>query len=417
MSNLEKQNKNYSKLVSHISETFVQGRQRAVLSVNTCLVETYWQIGQYIVEYEQGGNVKAEYGKRLLEDLSKDLTALHGKGLGVSNLYRMRQFYQTFPILATVSQEFKEIEKGAEVPHQLENRILATPSQEFQKTDNQGVTTKSQEFNEVQKGAMPSHQLENRICATPSHKFQDAENQFVMVVSEKWRQLSWSHWVELLKIDDPMERSFYMNQTINECWSVAQLVRQKKTSLYLRLAASKDVEGILQLAQKGQLISKPEDIIREPYVVDFLNIPEPYQASENEIESRIISHLQQFLLEMGKGFAFVGRQYRIMLGNRPHRIDLVFYHYILKCFVLIDLKREAADYQDIGQMNMYLGYFEKEENNKGDNPPIGIVLAREKDEYEIEYALNNISSRLFVSKYQLYLPTKEQLKQIIENNS
>jgi len=363
------------------------------------LVETYWQIGQYIVEYEQGGNVKAEYGKRLLEDLSKDLTLLHGKGFSLSNLKRMRQFYQTFPILAEVPQELEnpigakvshqlENKKGAEVPHQLESSISA----------------------EV------PHQLENRICAKASHKFQDAESQFIIEISQKWRQLSWTHWVELLKIDDPMERSFYMNQTINENWSTTQLIRQKKTSLYLRLAASKDVEGILQLAQKGQLISKPEDIIREPYIVDFLNIPEPYQASENEIESRIISHLQQFLLEMGKGFAFVGRQYRIMLGNRPHRIDLVFYHYILKCFVLIDLKREAADYQDIGQMNMYLGYFEKEENNKGDNPPIGIVLAREKDEYEIEYALNNISSRLFVSKYQLYLPTKEQLKQIIENN-
>jgi len=189
MNNINKQNKNYSKLVSHISETFVQGRQRAVLSVDTCLVETYWQIGQYIVEYEQGGNVKAEYGKRLLEDLSKDLTTLHGKGFSLSNLKRMRQFYQTFPILAEPMQKL-ETRKGAEVPHQLENPIGAMPSHQFQKTDNQGVTIKLQEFNENQKGA------------TASHQFQDAENQFIMVVSDKWRQLSWSHWVELLKIDD-----------------------------------------------------------------------------------------------------------------------------------------------------------------------------------------------------------------------
>jgi predicted nuclease of restriction endonuclease-like (RecB) superfamily len=324
-------NTNYQQLVSQISETFVHGQQKAVLTVNACLVDTYWRIGQYIVEYEQGGSVRAEYGKRLLEQLSKDLSLLHGKGFSISNVKRMRQFYQTYPI-----------------------------------------------------GATPPHQL------------------------------SWSHYIELLKIDDPLERSFYEKQTLNEYWSVAQLIRQKKTSLFLRLAASKDKEGILQLAQQGQVIEKPSDIIREPYILDFLQIPEPYNISETEIEEHIISQLQHFLLELGKGFAFVGRQYRIMLGNRPHRIDLVFYHYILKCFVLIDLKRETAGYEDIGQMNMYLGYFEKEENNDGDNPPVGIVLAREKDEYVVEYAMHNISSRLFVSKYQLYLPTKEDLKQIIE---
>ena len=326
------QKTDYTQLVSQISETFVQGRQKAVLTVNFYLVETYWQIGQYIVEYEQGGSEKAEYGKRLLEELSKDLSLLHGKGFSLSNMKRMRQFYLSYPI-----------------------------------------------------GAKPSHQL------------------------------SWSHYVELLKIDDPLERSFYEKQTLIEHWSIPELKRQKKSSLYLRLAASKDKEGILKLAQEGQKIVHPADIIREPYILDFLQIPEPHQISETELETRIISQLQHFLLEMGKGFAFVGRQYRVMLGNRAHRIDLVFYHYILKCFVLIDLKRETAGYEDIGQMNMYLGYFEKEENNKGDNSPIGIVLAREKDEYVVEYAMHNISSRLFVSKYQLYLPTKEELKRIIES--
>ena len=331
---IEQQASNYNHLVSQISETFVLGQQKAALTVNACLVETYWKIGQYIVEFEQGGSGKAEYGKRLLEQLSKDLSLLHGKGFGVSNIYRMRQFYFTYPILAKASQK-----------------------------------------------------------------------------------LSWSHYVELLKIDDPLERSFYEKQTLIEHWSIPELKRQKKSSLFLRLALSKDKEGILKLAQEGQKIVHPTDIIREPYILDFLQIPEPYQVNETEIETRIISQLQHFLLEMGKGFAFVGRQYRIMLGNRSHRIDLVFYHYILKCFVLIDLKRETAGYEDIGQMNMYLGYFEKEENNEGDNPPIGIVLAREKDEYVIEYAMHNISSRLFVSKYQLYLPTKEELKQIIERNN
>jgi len=330
---VELQNAGYRELVSQISETFTDGQRKAVHAVNSFLVETYWKIGQFIVEYEQGGSGKAEYGKRLLEQLSKDLSLLHGKGFGVSNIYRMRQFYLTFPILAEVPQK-----------------------------------------------------------------------------------LSWTHFVELLKIDDPLERSFYLHQTIYENWSTTQLIRQKKTSLFLRLAASKDKEGILKLAQQGQIIEKPSDLIREPYITDFLEIPEPYNVSETEIEERIISKMQHFLLEMGKGFAFVGRQYRMMLGNRPHRVDLVFYHYILKCFVLIDIKRETAGYEDIGQMNMYLGYFEKEQNNDGDNPPIGIVLAREKDEYVVEYAMHNISSRLFVSKYKLYLPTKEDLKQLIEKS-
>jgi len=227
-------------------------------------------------------------------------------------------------------------------------------------------------------------------------------------------KLSWTHFVELLKIEDPLERSFYEKQAIIENWSTTELQRQKKASLFLRLAASKDKQGILKLANEGQRVQSPEDLLREPYVLDFLKIPEPYHISETELESRIIAHLQQFLLELGKGFAFIGRQYRITLGNRHHYVDLVFYHRILKCFVLIDLKREEANYQDVGQMNMYLGYFENEENTEGDNPPIGIVLAREKDDILIQYALHNVSSQLFVNKYQLYLPNRRELEQLVK---
>ena len=226
--------------------------------------------------------------------------------------------------------------------------------------------------------------------------------------------LSWTHYVEILKISDELERNFYLQQTINEKWSTTELIRQKKSSLYLRLAASRDKKGILELAQKGQIIQKPEDIIREPYTLDFLKIPETHRYSEKQLEDRIIEHLKDFLLELGKGFAFIARQYRVPVGNRPHAVDLVFYHRILKCFVLIDLKREEAGYEDVGQMNMYLGYFENEENTEGDNPPIGIVLAKEKDELLVQYALHNISSQLFVNKYQLYLPNKEELRKAIE---
>jgi predicted nuclease of restriction endonuclease-like (RecB) superfamily len=321
----------YDRLVNRISETYTSGRSAATLAVNQHLVTTYWEIGRYIVEFEQSGKLRAEYGKGLLPRLSHDLSLSFGKGFSLSNLIRMRQFYQCYPI-------------SAELPH----------------------------------------------------------------------KLSWTHWVELLKIDDNLERSFYLKQAILENWSTTELIRQKKASLFLRLAASKDKEGILQLSKHGQIVEKPSDLIREPYILDFLQIPEPYHLSESDLEGLLIGNLQHFLLELGKGFAFIGRQYRITLGNRPHYIDLVFYHRILKCFVLIDLKKEEAGYEDIGQMNMYLGYFENEENTAGDNPPIGIVLAKEKDELLVKYALHNVSSQLFVSKYQMYLPEKQVLQERLE---
>ncbi len=328
---LDKFNNNYQNLLSRISDTYAYGHQKAVMAVNSNMVETYWKIGQYIVEFEQGGSFKAKYGKALLENLSKDLSQLHGKGFSRSNLNYMRLFYHRYPICE-------------ELPH----------------------------------------------------------------------KLSWTHFCELIKIDNPLERLFYEKQTIIENWSTTDLIRQKKSSLFLRLAASKDKEGILLLSKQGQIVQQPTDIIRDPCVLEFLNIPEPYHLTETDLEKRLIDHLQQFLLELGKGFAFIGRQYRITLGNRNHYVDLVFYHRILKCFVLIDLKKEEAGYEDVGQMNMYLGYFENEENTEGDNPPVGIVLAKEKDNLLVQYALHNISSQLFINKYQLYLPNKEDLRHLIE---
>lgn len=356
--------KEYSHLVDIISTTYTNGKVVALKAVNTQLLTTYWQIGQHIVEFEQGGKAKATYGKALLENLSKDLKALHGKGFSLSNIKRFRQFYLTYPICA-------------ELPHKLQN-------------------------NEIQ------------ISAELSHQFQNIENQHNTISAELSHQLSWSHYVELIKIDDPLERSFYQQQAIIENWSTTELIRQKNSSLYLRLASTTDKEGILKLAQQGQVIQQPTDILKDTYVFEFLKIAEPYHLTETDLEQRLITHLQSFLLELGKGFAFIGRQYRITLGNRHHFVDLVFYHRILKCFVLIDLKREEASYQDVGQMNMYLGYFQNEENTESDNPPIGIVLAKDKDELVIQYAMQNISSQLFVQKYQLYLPNEQELRTLIE---
>ena len=321
----------YEGLIERISTSYTAARAKAAKAVNAFLLKAYWETGKYIVEFEQNGNIKAEYGKKLLENLSKDLSLMHGKGFSLSNVNRMRQLYSVYP-----------------------------------------------------------------ICAELAHK------------------LSWTHYVELLKIDDPAERNFYEKQAILENWSVPELKRQKKASLFLRLAASRDKDGIMKLSQKGQIVEHPADIFREPYILDFLKIPEPHHLSEADLETRLLDNLQNFLLELGKGFAFIGRQYRITLGNRHHRVDLVFYHRILKCFVLIDLKTQEAGYEDIGQMNMYLGYFEAEQNTEGDNPPIGIILAKEKNELLIKYAVHGMSAQLFVQKYQLYLPNETELRREIE---
>ena len=231
-------------------------------------------------------------------------------------------------------------------------------------------------------------------------------------VSDK---LSWSHICELIKIDDDLERSFYEKQAVNERWGVRTLKRQMDSALFLRLAVSRDKEGILSLAKEGVEVQKPEDVIKSTYTLEFLNLPELDQYTEGDLEQRIIDNLEKFLLELGKGFTFVGRQYKITVNNIHYRVDLVFYHRILKCFVLIDLKKNSVQHEDIGQMNMYLGYFATEENMPDDNPPIGIILSKNKDELLVEYATYGMDSNLFVSKYELYLPNRKELEKLVDN--
>ena len=213
-----------------------------------------------------------------------------------------------------------------------------------------------------------------------------------------------------------MERKFYEKQTIAEKWSVPQLKRQKNTALFQRLALSKNKEEILKLAAQGQEITTPKDILKDPYIFEFLKIPEEQLPTEQELENHLCNNLQQFLLELGKGFTYVGRQYRMTINNKHYRIDLVFYHRILRCFVLIDLKINEVQHDDIGQMNLYLGYFANEENAEGDNPPIGIILSKDKDELLVEYATYGMNSQLFVSQYQLYLPDKNDLIKLINDS-
>ena len=237
------------------------------------------------------------------------------------------------------------------------------------------------------------------ICETLSHK------------------LSWSHYYELLKVEDDLAREFYEKQAIAEDWTIRELKRQKKSGLFHRLAIGKNKEEIIKLSKQGQILEGENDLIRNPHVFEFLNFPENYKYTETDIEKGLIDNLQAFLLEMGKGFAFIGRQQRITLNNGHYFVDLVFYHVKLKCYVLIDLKIGEIAHEHIGQMKLYLGYYEKEVNEEADNEPIGLILTEEKDDIMVEYAMLHDRSKLVVSKYQLYLPEvsvlKSRLKEIL----
>lgn len=321
---------NLQPLIENISMAINDARRKVASHINATMTQAYWQIGKYIVEYEQGGQAKVAYGASTLSELSRQLTARFGRGFSRPNLVNMRKFYLLYPNCQTVSDI-----------------------------------------------------------------------------------LTWSHISELIKAEDNLERSFYEKECIAQKWDVRTLKRQMNSALYLRLAASKDKEGVLTLAREGITVQKPEDVVRDSYTLEFLGIQEDYHYSETLLEQRIIDNLQMFLLEMGKGFTFVKRQYPIPVNNRHYHCDLVFYHRILRCFVLIDLKRDGVQHEDIGQMNMYLGYFAKEENQPDDNPPIGIILSHYKDDLLVEYATYGLNTNLFVSKYELYLPDTEQLRKIV----
>lgn len=321
------QRSQYVILVSQISDLWGNAKNKAVYAVNAQLLVANWLTGQYIVEFEQGGNVKAKYGDRLLANLSKDLTRLKGRGFSRSNLTYMRKLYLLFP-----------------------------------------------------------------KCETLSHK------------------LTWSHYFELLKCDDPMEMHFYMKECIKEGWKVRDLKRQINSSLFQRLALSTDKEGVLALANERHQVLSASDIIRDPYILEFTGIPQQKHYKESELEEALKVNMEKFLLELGRGFAFMGRQYVILIGSRRFKIDLVFYNAILKCYVLIDLKRAEIKHGDIGQMNLYLNYFKNEICQPDDNPPIGIVLGAKKDELLMEYALQDIDNQLFAARYQLYLPNREELQ-------
>ncbi|KDN56265.1 PDDEXK nuclease domain-containing protein [Flavobacterium seoulense] len=355
-------------LFQQVVELLQNARQQVLRAVNSTMVYTYFEIGRMIVEEEQNGKDRAEYGKQILKGLSEQLTKEFGKGFSVAVLERIRKFYLIYSKSATLLR-ILEIKNSATV--------------------------------------MRNSQIDKTQSLTDEFELQKTQS----LIS--FFKLTWSHYSFLMRIDDEKERRFYEIESEKYNWSVRELKRQYDSALYTRLALSRDKEGILKLSEEGQIIEKPKDIIKDPYILEFLGLPELHQYSETELEAEIINKLEHFLLELGHGFTFVARQERITFDDKHFRIDLVFYNRILKSFVLIDLKIGELKHQDLGQMQMYVNYYDREMRLEDENKTIGIVLCQNKSDLVVEYTLPENNEQIFASKYKTVLPSKEDLIKLI----
>lgn len=323
---------NINNTYSNIKQILETARNNVYRAVNFQMVQAYWNIGRVIVEEEQKGRDRAEYGKYLLKELSERLTRDYGKGFDESNLRYIRLFYLAFP-----------------------------------------------------------------KCDALRH------------------ELTWTHYRLLLRVENQNARGFYIIESINNNWSTRELDRQINSLLYERLCLSKDKEKVKELSLKGQIIEKPSDLIKDPYVLEFLDLKENASHHEKELEKALLDKLQRFILELGKGFSLVSRQKRITIDNEHYYIDLVFYNYVLKCFFLVDLKVGKLTHQDVGQIDFYVRYFEEEIRQETDSPTIGLILCSDKSKTMVKYTLLKGSKNIFASKYNLYLPTAKELIKELES--
>lgn len=354
-------------LIAEVRGLVQSARHAAATTVNTLQVLTNFEIGRRIVEHEQKGEKRAEYGKELLKELSARLSEEFGNGFSPTNLKLMRQFFVEYrdQIGQSVTDQFPPQQIGQTAIDQL-SRIAKSPSAKL------------------------------AIFEKPSRK-----SPFT---------LSWTHYVLLLTIKNPNERNFYEIEAAKAGWNVRELKRQVASCLYERLALSRDKEEVRQLAHAGQLIVKPEDMLKEPYVLEFLGLDEKEGYSESELETAIIDRLEHFLLELGKGFLFEARQKRFTFDEDHFFVDLVFYNRLLRCYVLIDLKLDKLSHQDLGQMQMYVNYFDRYVKTPDESPTIGILLCKRKKEAIVELTLP-ADANIHAREYQLYLPSKEVLRQ------
>lgn len=355
---------NTEPLLQRIREIWESSRGHAARSVNTAHVCANWLIGQQIVEAEQAGEKRAAYGKGLLQGLSQQLTADYGRGFSVSALQYMRAFFLAYPRLLQ-KQHAARVISGEELVIQ------------------HAVGGESSSSEVIEPG--------------------------VLVAG-----LSWTHYRALLKVDRQEARDFYEIEAVKDGWSARQLERQIGSLLFDRLLKSRDKEGLLALANEGLRVSQPVDLIKDPYVLEFLELPESHRLVETELEAALLSQLQAFLLELGSGFAFVGRQLRLTLDGDHFYPDLVFYHIKLKCYVVIELKIGKLNHADLGQMQLYVHYYDREIREEGDNPTIGLVLCTEKNEAVVRYVLDENEQQIFASRYQLHMPTEEQLRKELQ---
>jgi predicted nuclease of restriction endonuclease-like (RecB) superfamily len=389
----------YGMLLTGISDLLERARRMSARSVNSILTASYWEIGRRIVEYEQGGKARAEYGERLLQALAQDLTARHGRGFSERNLRQMRAFYLGWEVFQAPSGESEaQVRGGAE----------SLPGQIWQTTS----ARSSQGEGEASRG------LDAGKRQTPS-----AESPLTLVIRQPGAiptaaypgifPLSWSHYVQLMSVTTAHARAFYETEAVRGGWSVRQLDRQIGTQFYERTSHSKRQAAMLAKGQKPL----PEDVVtvqdelRDPYLLEFLDLKDEY--SESELEEALIRHLEWFLLELGAGFTFVARQKRIRVGDTWYRIDLLLYHRGLRCLVVIDLKTGAFTHADAGQMNLYLNYAKRHLMLPDEADPVGIILCSEKDDAVVKYATGDIRAKVFASKYLTNLPDKETLRQEI----
>lgn len=346
-------------LFQSIKSLIEEAKQYVVRNINTTLLVTNFEIGRMIVEEEQNGKHRADYAKQIVLQLSKDLMKEFGRGYSVSNLEYFRKFYLIYSLAISQSATGKS--------KIVSNSALA---------------------------------MRNLIS---QQKPQSLTGRF------KFSSLSWTHYVQLLKIEDDNERAFYEIEAAENNWSVRELQRQYESALYERLSLSKDKKGAKKLAEKGHMIENVTDVLKTSYVLEFLDLREDNRYTETDLETAIINKLEQFMLELGKGFCFVGRQKRFTFENDSFFVDLVFYNRLLKCFVIIDLKIGKLTHQDIGQMQMYVNYYDRMIKQKEENATIGIILCREKNKAVVEFTFPQSQKQIFTKEYKLYLPSKKAL--------
>lgn len=377
----------YKHLVGAIADLSSQMAKRVASVANQGLVLRNWIVGAYIVEFEQGGADRAKYGERLLERLADDLVKKGIKGLDLRRLRDCRTFSAMYPqIRQSVTAEFMDVSllRGREPSHSGELEVLSVEIR-------RSLTAESE----------PSQ-----------HSPTPLDSALIL-------DISWTKLQELIRISDPWKRAFYENECLKEKWSVRELQRQIESLLYERTGLSTNKKAVIERARKQAKTGQPESIeelMRDPYILEFTGLAERPQYSENDLETALLDHLQRFLLEMGKGFCFEARQFRMTEGRKHHRVDLVFYHRVLRCHVLLDLKTRAFKPEDAGQMNFYLNWFKARMMQGHDQPPVGILLCTDKEGTEVEFATAGMDQKLFVSRYLTALPTAAQLKELVETD-